>query len=103
MITLHLATESVSNIKIYDHVLGLTEGKEKWLVASNTRPFPPIKINMPGRPKTKRRSEEGEKTKGTILSRICCIIKCSLCGNPNHNKRNCKINKWWSEGTCQLY
>jgi hypothetical protein len=55
--------------QIYSHVLQLVEGKESWPIAPNPRPFPPIQIKMPGRPKTERRREEGEKAKGNKLSK----------------------------------
>jgi hypothetical protein len=76
--------------QIYSNVLQPVEGKESWPIATNPRPFPPVKINMPGRPKTERRREEGEKPKGTKLSKKGIIIRCSLCGGEDHNKRTCK-------------
>lgn len=78
--------------QIYNHVLQPVEGKESWPVASNPRPFPPIKMKQPGRPKTERRREEGEKPKGTKLSKKGIIIRCSMCGGQNHNKRKCTGN-----------
>jgi hypothetical protein len=45
---------------------------------------------MPGRPKTERRREEGEKPKGTKMSTKGIKIRCSLCGGGDHNKRKCK-------------
>jgi hypothetical protein len=68
------------------------EGKENWPVATNPKPHPPIKMKMPGRPKTERRREEGEKPKGTKLSRKGCIIRCSACGSDKHNRRTCTNN-----------
>ena len=68
------------------------KGKDNWPVATNPKPHPPIKMKMPGRPKTERRREEGEKPKGTKLSRKGCIIRCSSCGSTKHNKRKCENN-----------
>ena len=78
--------------KIYDHVLQPVERKENWPLAPNPRLLPPIKMKMPGRPKVERRREEGEKPKGTMMSRKGCKIKCSVCGNTDHNKRKCTNN-----------
>jgi hypothetical protein len=78
--------------QIYDHVLQPLEGKENWPEATNPRPFPPIRKKMPGRPKTERRREEGEKPKGTKLSKKGTKITCSLCGGLGHNKRKCAVN-----------
>jgi hypothetical protein len=78
--------------KVYSHVLQPVEGKEKWLLAPNPRPFPPQKKKMLGWPQTERRREEQEKPKGDKLSRKGCIIKCSACGGLNHNKRKCTSN-----------
>jgi hypothetical protein len=75
--------------QVYNHVLQPVEGKESWPVATNPRPFPPLKMKMPGRPKTERRTEEQEKPKGNKLSRKGCIQRCSMCGSENHNKRKC--------------
>ena len=78
--------------KIYDHVLQPVEGKENWPVASNPRPLPPIRKKMPGRPKTVRRKEDGEKPAGTKMSRKGCKIRCSSCRGDDHNKRKCPNN-----------
>lgn len=78
--------------QVYSDVLQPVEGKEKWPLAPNPRPFPPQKKKMPGRPQTERRREEQEKPKGDKLSRKGCIIKCSACGGLNHNKRKCTSN-----------
>jgi hypothetical protein len=78
--------------QVYKHVLQPVEGKERWPVAPNPRPFPPVKKKMPGRPKTERRREEQEKPKGNKLSRKGCIIRCSACGGEKHNKRKCTAN-----------
>jgi hypothetical protein len=75
--------------QVYSHVLQPVEGKENWPVATNPRPFPPVKMKMPGRPKTERRREEQEKPRGNKLSRKSCIQRCSMCGSENHNKRKC--------------
>jgi hypothetical protein len=46
---------------------------------------------MPGRPKKSKR-EETEKPKGKKKSKHGTIIKCSLCGNPEHNKSGFGVN-----------
>lgn len=78
--------------KIYDHVMQLVEGKESWPVADMPKPHPPPHRVMPGRKKTKRRREEGEKPQGTKLSKKGIKIACSMCGNFAHNKRTCEKN-----------
>jgi hypothetical protein len=55
------------------------------------RPEPPQYVKLPGRPKTERR-REGEKPKGTKLSRVGIKMKCRLCGQTGHNARRCPLN-----------
>lgn len=78
--------------KIYDHVLQPVEGKENWPVADMPKPHPPPHRVMPGRKKTKRRREEGEKPQGNKLSKKGIRISCSVCGSFDHNKRKCLGN-----------
>jgi hypothetical protein len=79
--------------KIYEHCLQPVEGQEKWPVSQNPRPQAPGYVRMPGRPKKNdRRREEGEKPKGTKMTRHGTKIKCGLCGATRHNKSSCKKN-----------
>ena len=78
--------------KIYNHVLQPVEGKESWPVADMPKPHPPPHRVMPGRKKTKRRREEGEKPQGNKLSKKGIKIACSMCGSFTHNKRTCEQN-----------
>lgn len=56
------------------------------------RPHPPAFVKMPGRPKTQRRREEGEKPKGTKLTRVGIKMSCRLCKKTDHNSRRCPKN-----------
>ena len=56
------------------------------------RPDPPAYVKMPGRPKTERRREIGEKPKGTKLSRVGIKMTCRLCKRDDHNARKCPKN-----------
>jgi hypothetical protein len=60
--------------------------------------YPPLYTKVMGRPKKNRRKtpEEKDKKKGVkILTRSCMTIHCSICGNPNHNKKG--HNQWVSQ------
>ena len=85
--------------KIYEHCLQPVEGEEMWPVSPNPRPVPPEYVRLPGKEKKKgrpknndRRREETKQPKGKKMSKHGTIIKCSLCGNPGHNKSGCKQN-----------
>ncbi|XP_020158364.1 uncharacterized protein [Aegilops tauschii subsp. strangulata] len=85
--------------KIYEHCLQPVESEEMWPVSPNPRPVPPEYVRLPGKEKKKgrpknndRRREETKQPKGKKMSKHGTIIKCSLCGNPGHNKSGCKQN-----------
>jgi len=78
--------------KIYDHCLQPLEGEESWPISTNPKPQPPGHISLPGRPKTERRREEGEKPKGTKMSKVGGKITCSSCKRQGHNRSSCKNN-----------
>ncbi|KAK8713170.1 hypothetical protein V6N13_148393 [Hibiscus sabdariffa] len=50
---------------------------------------PPVKRKLPGRPKQKRKREEGETTKGFKLSKRGSKCTCRCCGVLGHNTRTC--------------
>ncbi|KAK8712319.1 hypothetical protein V6N13_147559 [Hibiscus sabdariffa] len=50
---------------------------------------PPLKRKLPGRPKHKRRKEEGEVKGKTKLRKLGAKINCRYCGRIGHNIRTC--------------
>jgi hypothetical protein len=63
---------------------------------------PPLYTKVMGRPKKNRRKtpQEKEKKKGTkILTRSGMTMHCSICGNPNHNKKGHNL---WVSQQCNL-
>jgi hypothetical protein len=63
-------------LRTYAHVLQPIEGPGNWSISDMLRPVPPHYVKMPGRPKTERRSEEGEQPKGKKLSRVGIKMRC---------------------------
>ena len=57
------------------------------------RPHPPPYVRKPGRKKTKRTREVGEKPTGTKLNKVGVQMQCSLCRKTTHNIRKCPYNK----------
>ncbi|KAK8540850.1 hypothetical protein V6N13_038593 [Hibiscus sabdariffa] len=54
---------------------------------------PPLKRKLPGRPKHKRKKEEGEQANGKKLSKRGVKMSCRLCGQFGHNIRTCPKKK----------
>ncbi|KAL6654545.1 hypothetical protein ACP70R_008010 [Stipagrostis hirtigluma subsp. patula] len=79
--------------KIYDHCMMPMEGMQQWAPTDHPKPGPPAYVKMPGRPRKERRREPGETKKGTKLSKVGTITKCSRCKGTNHNVRTCKMNR----------
>ena len=80
-------------MKTYQFCLQPVEGEHSWPVSDMPRPDPPAYVKMPGRKKTKRIKEVGEKPTGTKMSRVGIKMKCSLCQKTTHNIRKCPYNK----------
>lgn len=70
-------------------MLQQVEGAENWPTSDMPRPLPPAFVNMPGRPKTQRRREQGEEPKGTKLSKVGIKMSCRLCCKTDHYSRSC--------------
>ena len=66
-------------MKTYQFCLQPVEGEHSWPVSDMPRPDPPAYVKMPGRKKTKRTREVGEKPTCTKMSRVGIKMKCSLC------------------------
>ena len=54
-----------------------------------TEVFPPKLKRLPGRPRTKRRKQEGEGPSSTQAQKSA-TVKCSNCQQLGHNKRGCQ-------------
>ena len=80
-------------LKTYQFCLQPVEGQESWPVSKMPRPYPPAYVKMPGRKKTKRTREVGEKPAGTKISKVGVKMACSLCKKTTHNIRKCPYNK----------
>jgi alpha-galactosidase len=44
---------------------------------------------MPGRPKTERRREATEPPKGSRMSKVGTVIRCTKCKQSGHNRTSC--------------
>lgn len=80
-------------IKTYQFCLQPVEGQESWPISDMPRPHPPAYVKMPGRKKTKRTREVGEKPTGTKITKVGVKMACSLCKKTTHNIRRCPYNR----------
>lgn len=80
-------------MKTYRFCLQPVEGQESWPISDMPRPYPPAYVKMPGRKKTKRTKEIGEKPTGTKISKVGVKMRCRLCQKTTHNIRRCPYNK----------
>jgi hypothetical protein len=69
-------------------------GRDHWPREAYIPIEPPLKKNMPGRPKGKRKKGAIELTAGgTKLSRKGRIMHCKSCKGEGHNSRTCPKKK----------
>ena len=54
---------------------------------------------MPGRPKTERRREPTEPPKGSRMSKVGTVIRCTKCKQTGHNRTSCEKRNASSAGT----
>lgn len=73
----------------YAYCLEPVQGMDGWPQSDRPKMKPPGYIRMPGRPKTERRMEAGEKPKATNMSRVGTIIRCRKCKAVGHNISTC--------------
>ncbi|KAK8683081.1 hypothetical protein V6N13_039149 [Hibiscus sabdariffa] len=72
------------------HNLSLQIASEQfWKDSGMGKIDPPLHRKMPGRPKHKRRREEGEVRGRTKLRKLGSKLSCRLCGGIGHNVRTC--------------
>jgi hypothetical protein len=84
--------------RAYAYTLVPLRSRVHWEKMNGVKVHPPLYTKVMGRPKKNRRKtpEEKEKKKGTkILTRSGMTMHCSICGNPNHNKKG--HNLWVSQ------
>ena len=76
--------------RTYDYCLNPLEGMNGWPASDR----PPLKapgyVRMPGRPKKERRRDSTEGPKGTKMSKMGTVIRCSKCKQTGHNRSTCK-------------
>ncbi|XP_004953070.1 uncharacterized protein LOC101779108 [Setaria italica] len=91
------SVESFKNT--YEHCLQPIEDMTNWPVSDRVKLKAPDYVWMPGRPKTERR-DPTEAPKGTKLSRVGTVIRCTKCKQTGHNRSTCeKRNAAASSGT----
>lgn len=76
--------------RTYAYCLQPVDGMASWPISPRPRPVAPGYVKMPGRPKTQRNKEKGEKkVSKTKLPKTGTIIRCSKCKGMGHNKTTC--------------
>ena len=78
--------------KSYMYTIKPLNGSEMWPEVDFTKPLPPKKRRLPGRPKMKRRIDESERQdRGHThsVSKRGAVLKCRICKLPGHNKTTC--------------
>jgi hypothetical protein len=81
------STESFK--KTYAHCLQPVEGMTSWPVSDREKLKAPGYVRMPGRPKTERRREATEPPKGSRMSKVGTVIRCTKCKQTGHNRTSC--------------
>lgn len=80
-------------LKVYSHILEPISGEPYWESIEQEPPLPPLKRIAPGRPKKNRnKKNDGIQTRAndsTMLKRQGTSLKCSHCGQWEHNVRTC--------------
>ena len=76
----------------YMYTIKPLNGSELWPQVDYTKPLPPKKRRLPGRPKMKRRLDESERQDrghSHSVSRRGTVLKCRICKLPGHNRATC--------------
>ena len=76
-------------MKAYAHKLFPLRGRVFWEKMQAAPVYPPLFTKVMGRPRRNRKKAPEEKMKQGVLrlTRAGVTMHCSVCGNPNHNKR----------------
>ncbi|KAK8672724.1 hypothetical protein V6N13_111088 [Hibiscus sabdariffa] len=85
---LHLYKKEVYQ-ELYSCVIPTIPSEKYWKDSGMGPIDPPLKRKLPGRPKHKRRKEEGEVKGKTKLRKLGAKINCRYCGRIGHNIRTC--------------
>ncbi|KAL4278193.1 hypothetical protein GQ457_03G025200 [Hibiscus cannabinus] len=76
-------------MSLYNYALPILPSEDYWKETKMGPIEPPLKRKLPGRPKQKRKREEGERLKGSKLSKHGSKMSCGCCGEFGHNIRTC--------------
>ncbi|KAL4304651.1 hypothetical protein GQ457_10G028180 [Hibiscus cannabinus] len=79
--------------ELYSVVMPTVASEKFWKDCGMGQIDPPLHRKMPGRPKHKRRREEGEVRGRTKLRKLGSKLSCRLCGGIGHNVRTCPKKK----------
>lgn len=82
------SVESFKNT--YEHCLQPVEGMTNWPVSDRAKLQAPAYVRMPGKPKKERRRDPTEPPKGTNMSRVGTVIRCTKCKQAGHNRSTCE-------------
>ncbi|KAL4280508.1 hypothetical protein GQ457_03G025190 [Hibiscus cannabinus] len=85
----HEAYRKENYHSLYHYALPTIPSEAFWKDTKMGPLEPPVKRKLPGRPKQKRKREEGETTKGFKLSKRGSKCTCRCCGVLGHNTRTC--------------
>ncbi|KAL4379129.1 hypothetical protein GQ457_02G013030 [Hibiscus cannabinus] len=85
---LHLYKKEVYQ-ELYSCVIPTIPSEKYWKDSGMGPIDPPLKRKLSGRPKHKRRKEEGEVKGKTKLRKLGAKINCRYCGRIGHNIRTC--------------
>lgn len=80
-------------LQVYSHILEPISGEAYWEVTEAEEPLPPLKRTAPGRPKKVREKKNDapptRENNPTMLKRQGTSLRCSHCGQWEHNIRSC--------------
>ncbi|KAL4291119.1 hypothetical protein GQ457_14G002270 [Hibiscus cannabinus] len=76
-------------MSLYNYALPILPSEDYWKETKMGPIEPHLKRKLPGRPKQKRKREEGERLKGSKLSKHGSKMSCGCCGEFGHNIRTC--------------
>jgi hypothetical protein len=77
-------------LNAYEHCLQPIEDMTNWTVFDRVKLNAPDYVWMPGRPKIESRCNPTEPLKGTKLSRVGTVIRCTKCKRTGHNRSTCE-------------
>ncbi|XP_074351911.1 uncharacterized protein LOC141691065 [Apium graveolens] len=90
---IHQCYSKETYMEVYSHILEPISGEAYWEQTEQDEPLPPLKRTPPGRPKKFRDKRNDvvptRANNPTMLKRQGTTLRCSHCGQWEHNVRSC--------------